>query len=105
MQELSIKWDSMNKVSFLEEELGWKRPEHRQDRFDCLIHCLGNYKWVKETGISVDGYTYSTMIRGNRMKRSYAILNGEIIEQSLAKEYLDVIQEIGLKDYKLPYFE
>lgn len=97
-----IEWDSIDKGSFLKEKLGWKSPGDHAHRFDCLLHCLGNHKWLKECGISTDGFNYSTMIRGNRMKREDALLIERAVEERLEKECLETIEKIGLKDYKMP---
>lgn len=99
-----IKWDSMNMASLLEEELGWKYPNGHVDRFDCLLHCFGTHHWLQACGISVDGFTYSNMIRDNRLERDAALLRERAIKESVEKECLETIGKIGLKDYKMPDF-
>jgi hypothetical protein len=97
-----VEWDSMDKVGFLARELGWKYPGDRKNRFDCLLHCFGNHHWLQECGISVDGFTYSTMIREDRIKREDAILSEREIIERLEQECLDTAAKVGLEDYGIP---
>lgn len=99
-----ISWDSINKTSLLKEKLGWRSPADREARFDCLLHCFGNHHWLQESGISQDGFTYCTMIRGNRMKREDALLKERALKETLEEECLDTIKKIGLEDYVIPGF-
>lgn len=97
-----VEWDQISKINFLVEKLGWVYPDGHLHRFDCLLHCFANHYWLKEAGISIDGFNYSTMIRENHMKREEATLAERVATESLEKECLKIIQKMGLKDYKMP---
>jgi hypothetical protein len=97
-----IEWNSIEKGKFLSEKLEWKSPESHNDRFDCLLHCFGNHHWLQQCGISVDGYTYSTMIRANRMKRDDAILRENAIIAGTENDCMEVIKKAGLVDFVTP---
>jgi tRNA(Ile)-lysidine synthase TilS/MesJ len=97
-----VEWDTINKVSFLEEKLGWKYPGDHEHRFDCLLHCFISHRWLQDSGISSDGFTYSTLTRENRMKREDAISKEIATKERLEKECLESIEKVGLRDYKMP---
>jgi hypothetical protein len=99
-----VKWDSINKLGFLKEKLGWKSPSDREQRFDCLLHCFGNYRWLQDCGISVDGFTYSTMIRDKVANRKDAISNERLIAEAVEEESLAIIEQMDLKHYKMPKY-
>jgi hypothetical protein len=83
-----IPWACMHKdiVGLLEKEVGWEHAKERVDRFDCLLHPFLNYKWFQETGISLDGYLYSDMIRMGAMSREDALSRERIIESRLKED-------------------
>lgn len=94
-----IPWACMHTdiVGLLAREVGWEYPSERVDRFDCLLHPFLNYKWFYETGISLDGYLYSDMIRMGGMSREDALTREEIIERELRQACRELI--------KLPEFD
>lgn len=83
-----VPWACMRKdiVGLLEKELGWEHSEERVDRFDCLLHPFLNYKWFHETGITLDGYLYSDMVRMGSMSRADALDREKIIERRLKED-------------------
>jgi len=97
-----VVWDSLDKVAFLQERLGWRSPADQEQRFDCTLHCLGNHRWIRDTGISMDGYTYSTMIREGRAAREDVIRKERLIQSKLREECVEVFREVGLEDHPLP---
>ena len=97
-----VEWDSMDKIGFLREELGWRSPGDHEDRFDCQLHCFGNHHWLQASGISVDGFTYSNMIRGNRMKREDAIRRERMVRESVEEDCSKTIKGVGLEGYRIP---
>jgi hypothetical protein len=97
-----LEYDIADKIKTLEKNLQWKSPSDRPHRFDCLLHCFVNHHWWQESGISLDGYNYSTMIRESLMNREDALLMEEIIENGLNKECLEALEKIGLREYDLP---
>jgi hypothetical protein len=97
-----IEWDSINRIDLLKEKLNWKSPSDQVHRFDCLLHCFADHKWLQECGVSVNGFNYSTMIREDRMRREEAILRERKARERVEKECLEIIEKVGLMEYRLP---
>lgn len=97
-----VAWDSLDKVAFLQEQLGWRAPADQEQRFDCALHCLGNYKWIQDSGVSSDGYTYSSMIREGHIAREEVLRKESLIQVRLDEECGKLLQEVGLDDFQLP---
>jgi hypothetical protein len=97
-----VAWDSLDKLEFLRETLGWESAAGHAHRFDCLLHCLGNRKWIQDSGISNDGYAYSTMIREGRVGRETALDWERAIQAGVEAECREVCEQVGLEDYVLP---
>jgi hypothetical protein len=77
-----IPWDSIRNITLLKEILKWEHPGDRITRFDCGIHCLGNYDYLKRYGISHDGVNFCNFIRENRMSREEVMIReNEIINK------------------------
>jgi hypothetical protein len=90
-----IPWASMDKEELLGKEVGWHHPKDRLDRFDCFLHPLDNYKWLREAGITKDGYLYSNMIRAGAMTRENALICEQILEEKLRQECYEFVQRFG----------
>jgi hypothetical protein len=97
-----VAWDSLDKVGLLQDRLGWRAPADQEQRFDCALHCLANHRWTQDTGISMDGYTYSTMVRDERIERKDVLRKEALIQETFWDECADVYREIGLEDHTLP---
>lgn len=97
-----VAWDSLDKVGLLQERLGWRAPVDQEQRFDCALHCLSNHRWTQDTGISLDGYTYSTMIRENQIGREDVLRKEALIQSKVREECAEVYREVGLGDHPLP---
>jgi hypothetical protein len=97
-----VAWDSLENVGLLQERLGWRAPVDQEQRFDCALHCLGNYRWLQDSGISMDGYTYSNMIREDRIARKDVLRKEALLQSKVREECLDVYRQIGLDDRALP---
>jgi len=89
-----IPWDCMHTeiVGLLGKELEWEYPGDRVDRFDCFLHPFLNYKWFVESGISLDGYLYSNMIRMGAISREDALTREEGIERELRQDCSELIK-------------
>jgi hypothetical protein len=89
-----IPWACMHKdiVGLLAEEVGWEHSKERVDRFDCLLHPFLNYKWFKETGISLDGYLYCDMVRMGAMSREDALNREQTIEMRLQEDCFELVK-------------
>jgi len=97
-----ISWDSVSTTEVLKRELNWKHPKNKISRFDCLIHCFDNYKYLKLYGISSDGITFCNFIRENTMKREEAMARENDIIEMVERECEHVIKMIGLRKYVVP---
>lgn len=93
-----VEYDMAAEISALKTNLGWKSPRDRPHRFDCLLHCFLNHHWLQESGISLDGYNYSTMVREDKMKREDALILEKMIENGLNNECLQASDKLGLKE-------
>jgi hypothetical protein len=100
-----IPWACMNEniVELLGQEVGWAHSKERVDRFDCLLHPFLNYKWFHETGISLDGYLYSDMIRIKAMSREDALGREQNIERALREDCFELIKVREFNDVELDW--
>ena len=100
-----IPWACMHKdiVGLLAKEVGWEHSKERVDRFDCLLHPFLNYKWFRETGISLDGYLYSDMVRMGAMSREDALGREQIIEGKLQEDCSELIKLSEFSDVTLDW--
>ncbi|HSW46856.1 MAG TPA: hypothetical protein VLM89_14945 [Phycisphaerae bacterium] len=69
----------------LSEEVGWEAPGDREIRFDCTLHCLDNHQFLKDTGITLDGFTLATLARYGRLSRDDALRKELAMQESLAE--------------------
>lgn len=97
-----IEWDGPASINFLKKQLGWQSPAHHEFRFDCLLHCFVNHRWLQASGISSDGFIDSKLIRESLISREDAISKEEVIMDNIKEECLGVIEELGLIDYIMP---
>jgi hypothetical protein len=97
-----IDWDTVNEVSLLRDELGWKHPQGRETRFDCHLHCFGNYKSLKANHISMDGLNYCRFIRESKISRQDAQRSEAEIQKTTRKECEYVIRKVGIKKFRMP---
>lgn len=97
-----VEFDPSKMTQTLKKEVGWKSPEDRESRFDCLLHPFINHHNLQLLGISSDGYVYSNMIRTGTIGRDEALLKEMNIEETVVRECKNVITALGLNDYKMP---
>ena len=97
-----IKYDPVKIIQTLEKEVKWKGPINKEDRFDCSLHPFVNHLFLQTLGISSDGYIYSNIIRNRNLIRSEALIKENHIRKTVEKECRDIINELDLKDYKMP---
>lgn len=97
-----IKSDPFKTIQTLEKEVKWKSPTNKEDRFDCLLHSFINHAYLQLVGISSDGYVYSNVIRNRNLRRSEALLKESHIKDTVEEECRNIINELDLKDYKIP---
>jgi hypothetical protein len=97
-----IKYDPIKIIQTLKKESKWKTPINKNDRFDCLLHPFINHHTLQLLGISGDGYVYSNLVRNGILSRNEALLKEKHIEMAVDKECRNIINELGLEDYKMP---
>jgi len=97
-----IKWDPRSMRHLLKQQVGWSAPVGDKARFDCFLHCFENHRWLKECGISIDGFVYSTMIRENLIERKVALDREKQIIAGVQKECSEVLRRLGLRDDEMP---
>lgn len=97
-----IEWDSINVIRTLEQELGWVHPEGRESRWDCALHCLGNYDCIMRTSVSIEGVNSCNFIREGKMKRDAALEKERDILDSISGECAALIGTLELKNFRMP---
>jgi 3'-phosphoadenosine 5'-phosphosulfate sulfotransferase (PAPS reductase)/FAD synthetase len=100
-----VRWSTMDKEKLLFEEIGWRAGGDRVDRFDCLLHPLDNLKWLKEAGITKDGYIYSRMVREGEMSREEALNREESIIRKIKDDCQEIIERLGFKGEGVKWLE
>jgi len=68
-----------------------------------LLHPFLNYKWFQETGISLDGYLYSDMVRMGAMSREDALGREQTIERKLQEDCSDLTKLPEFTDVALDW--
>jgi len=96
-----IHWDSIRNIRSLEDELHWKHPEGTVSRFDCDLHCLVNYAFLRKYNISQDGVNLCNFVREKKMSREEAMRREREIQNSVNRECEDLIRRVGLDDFAL----
>lgn len=97
-----IEWEPAEAVALLKDTLGWRCPPDREHRFDCLLHCLANHHWLRELGITWDGFIYAAMVREELITREQALAREQATQHSLEKECARTIATVGMKGYRMP---
>jgi hypothetical protein len=97
-----IQWDSISNIRILQKEVGWRHPEGKESRWDCAIHCLGNYESLQTTGMSIEGINSCNFIREEKMTRADALEKERGITESVEQECSALIDELGIGGCRLP---
>lgn len=97
-----IRWDSLRQTELLKRELNWHHPEGKESRFDCLLHCFGDHRFLQSLGISWNGLVLCNFIRAGHITRKEAIEKEKQVINSVEKECQNLIQELGINDYRMP---
>jgi hypothetical protein len=100
-----IPWACMHNdiLEVLAKETGWEHSKERVDRFDCLLHPFLNYKWLSDTGVSLDGYLYSDMIRVGAMSREDALSREQNILRKLGEDCTELTKLPEFNDVALDW--
>ncbi len=82
-----VKWDSMRNTQLLGSEIGWKHPVGKESRFDCRLHSIGNVRYLRDYGITMDGLNFSNFVREGKMNRDDALKSEQDIAKKAQDEY------------------
>jgi hypothetical protein len=91
-----VEWDSVHSIQTLETELGWRHPPGVDSRFDCAVHCLGNFDHLRLWGISHDGVNFCNFVREGKMSRAEALAREATIASYVKRERAELIASVGL---------
>jgi hypothetical protein len=91
-----LRWETMHQQELLGRELGWQAPPARLARFDCLLHPLFNLAFLKETGISHDGYVLANLVRDGLLTREQALAQEREVAGAVVAECLEFVRRHGL---------
>lgn len=91
-----VPWETMNKKDLLEKELGWKAAGSQIARFDCYLHPLDNFAFLKQLGISKDGIIYANLVREGVMTRDQALEQELNIQKTIKEDCLEFARQFGL---------
>ncbi len=98
-----VPYDPNAFVAILKQELGWQAPVDKDSRMDCSLHSLMAYQHLKETGITLDGFTYSVLVRYGLLTRAEAVRKEEVIARDLLEDCEKVLEDLGVdKDGIVP---
>jgi hypothetical protein len=78
-----IKYDPIHQIEIIKKNLDWQCPANREMRSDCILSCFENYNFMKQTGISKNGFLLSTLIRYGLINRKEALEKEMIFEKNL----------------------
>lgn len=97
-----LNWDPKSMMRILKEQIGWNAPSGNEARFDCLLHCFENHRWLQQCGISSDGFVASSMIRKNLIRREVALDNERQLITRIQNECSDIACRFGLRNNEIP---
>lgn len=91
-----LPYDPRAFVATLRSEVGWRSPEDREARMDCRLHALWAYQTLKETGITVDGFTSSVLVRYGLLTRVEAERKEQALKSTLLGDCETLLEELGI---------
>jgi len=91
-----IKYDPYKYVEILKREIGWEAPFGKESRMDCKLHCVINYRYLKSTGITGDGFYLSGLIRNSLLTRRESMEKEEILKKDSIRECQRLFKELGV---------
>lgn len=97
-----VPWNPYKAMSIVKDAVGWKAPKDKDARFDCKVHCLVNYHWVREAGISQDGFVQAYHLRSGLINREKAVADEAHVQNKVEEECRSLIKELGLDDSQIP---
>jgi len=89
-----IEYNPQRMIETLKKEVGWGAPAGRESRMDCMLGCFANYQYLREKGITKDGFTFSVLVRNGLLSREEALRKEEILKEGLKEECVRVKAEI-----------
>jgi len=89
-----IQYDPAAFMKILVNEVGWEAPPDKELRYDCRLHCFDNYQFLKETGMTLDGFTLATLARLGRLPREDALAKEQAMQKGLRESVMNVGEEL-----------
>ena len=87
-----VRYDPFRQLETL-QGIGWTAPKNRELKLDCLLYSLKNLQHMKESGITLDGFHLSVLVRNGLLEREAAISKEAAIQADLEKDTQDVCRE------------
>lgn len=91
-----IPYDPQAFVATLKTVLGWQAHDDKESRMDCRLHALVAYDQLRQTGITLDGFTYSVLIRYGLVTREEAKRKEKVLAADLLHECEKLLCELGV---------
>jgi len=87
-----VQYDPFRQMKTL-KGIGWATLENKELKLDCRLHSLNNLQHLKESGITLDGFYLSVLVRNGLLERGAAISKEAGIRADLDKDARAVCQE------------
>ncbi|HQH27883.1 MAG TPA: hypothetical protein PLP17_10850 [Oligoflexia bacterium] len=91
-----IPYNPVQQVAELIKETGWRHPESREMRMDCMLHAFINYQHLCDNGITHDGFILAGLVRYGLMDRQTALVREAAAREGLAEECERIALELGV---------
>jgi hypothetical protein len=98
-----IKWDEEEIISRIRDELFWNYPHELKStwRFDCRVHHLLNFMYMKTLGMTESHDFFAKMVRENQITRENAIERLGIENGIHMDEIELVLEQAGIENTSL----
>lgn len=95
------EYDEQKTLATITDKLEWKKPENSVSswRFDCQIHAIVDFMFLKKLGFTEKDELYSKMIREGTMSRAEALERIELEKQNESMRSImmnEVFKKLGL---------
>jgi hypothetical protein len=67
-----VRYDPSRQIEAL-KGIGWAARENKELKLDCRLHSLNNLQHLKDSGITIDGFHLSVLVRKGLLEREAAI--------------------------------
>lgn len=91
-----LPYDPYEQIAILKREVDWHAPKDQEARMDCRLHSLAAYQSLKDTGITLDGFTCSVLVRYGLMTRPEAERKEQAAARHLLQDCEQLLEELGV---------